>query len=82
MDGCIKPDTALCSLSNLAAERKPQTNGDWLRSLDDEALAEWLAHYLIVCMKGAEINAELEDGFVKNGAIWLRQPHESEVDNG
>ena len=52
-------------------ERKPLTNGDYVRSLNDEALACWAA-----CQAG-NIGKQYTDSFL--GLLdWLKQPMEGE----
>ena len=53
----------------------PKSNGDWLRSLDDEALAE-----ILVVGVGCVHNAPhcMNNDCRPCICNWLRQPHESE----
>lgn len=42
--GCLKPESAVCPMSNAVAREKPMTNADRIRDMNDEELAEFLVH--------------------------------------
>lgn len=43
-DGCLKPASAVCPMSNMARDTNVLTNADHIRSMSDEELAEFLEH--------------------------------------
>lgn len=61
-------------------KQKPQTNEEWLHSLNTEQLAEWFAHhsdFCEICEKhcdndtGMQCNGDFKERWVE----WLKQPH-------
>ena len=68
-DGCIKPAYAICPMSNMASQEKPQTNADCIRAMSDEELADLLTS----ANKGAITDICRKMHYEYN-LEWLKQP--------
>ena len=67
-DGCVKPVFAICKMSNMSAVRKPQTNGDRIRAMNDEELGRFCV--ALTCDPIPQNPADYHKWFME----WLKQP--------
>ena len=75
--GCTKPLAETCPLINLNAKRKPMTNADRIRAMNDEELAEFIKHIKVraAFCKAVKDNNAFE---ALCSAEWLHQPAEED----
>ena len=55
--------------------KEPQTKQDWLRSLNTEQLAEWIAHQTMIALLENQNNHSLRMTYPAYWVEWLKQPH-------
>lgn len=68
-----------CDLFNRSVADKPMTNGDWIRAMSDEELAEFIGHNCLCDRIQAE-GTWCERHAVCSGCLveWLQRPVEEE----
>ena len=78
-DGCIKPAYAICPMSNMASQEKPQTNADRIRAMSDELLASQMADVVeetIKALTDLDVPAEVLNEVRSQLLEQLKQPAE------
>ena len=56
-------------------EKRPQTNEEYIKSLDTEQLAEWMAHQSLIALLENQNNHSLRMTYPAYWVEWLKQPH-------
>ena len=75
-DGCVKPASAVCPMSNVARDTNVLTNADHIRSMTDEELAE----VLLDGCRGSKCEDQPENEWGSVNCFqcrmdWLKQPY-------
>ena len=80
-DGCLKPASAVCPMSNIARDTNALTNADHIRSMVDEELAKWIGNFVNrpIIENGMDGEFELDSNFVRDVYIWLKQPYKEDT---
>ena len=81
----VKKREGICRMCN-GSGKQPMTNGDRIRAMSDEKIADWLARTQIAnvaeALKIAKIpweqSQKLKDEVAKDCLEWLKQPVEDE----
>ena len=83
LNGCkVKEYGLICPMSNMASQKKPQTNADRIRAMSDEELAHWICKKMTSCSSNVCPGADLcqsGDGLANGLVKWRKQP--VDVDN-
>ena len=84
-DGCLKPKSAVCPLSNIARDTNVLTNADHIRSMSDEELADYMSEHSIddfcyiicggECKAVATFNKTPYQRCREIVSDWLKQPY-------
>ena len=82
-DGCLKPKTAICPLSNIARDTNVLTNADHIRSMTDEELAEFIYYHkqeTCSCCELTETDGACTETLCVNATLrWLKQPYKEDT---
>lgn len=66
-----------CIVDYEKATKKPKTNADRIRGLNDEELAKWMLQFVIDCTEATlGEDCSFEDGAETAMVNWLKQPAE------